>query len=127
MKQCEGMAKLGCRASELKSDKQQLRNELWTTRTCECCDLFELEDARHLIISCPSVSTLRNEMLQAINESNHGMGKNVLSSSSNLLALFLGKPNTEYQEKLNWEIFCIIAKYVYYMYIQLIKQREGIC
>ena len=53
MKQCEVIAKLVCDTSELKSDKQHLRNELWTTRICECCDLFELEDARHVIISCP--------------------------------------------------------------------------
>ena len=33
MKQCEVMAKLVCGASDLKGDKQNLRNEHWTTRT----------------------------------------------------------------------------------------------
>ena len=127
MKQCEIMSKLVCGASDLKCDKQNLRNEHWTARTCEVCDLFELKDAKHLNISNPSVTTLRSDMIETINESCHGTGRLVLASATNLLAMFLGKPNSRvYSEDINWEIFCVIAEYVYQMYTRLIKQRDRI-
>ena len=107
------MAKLVCGATNLKSDKRDLRNEDWTTRTCENCDLFELEDAKHLILSCPSVSNLRFEMFETINESCHGIERQVLASTNNLFAMLLRKHNPEYPDYVNWEICCIIAEYVY--------------
>ena len=116
------MAKLMCGASHLKCDKQILRNEIWTTRTFESCDLVELEDSKHLILICPSLSNLRNEMFNYINDSCHGIGRQVLSSITNNHAMSLGKHDSDYPDNINWEICCIIAKYVYQMYIWLIKQ-----
>ena len=75
-------------------------------------------------MSCPSMTILRNEMVASIKESCNGIGREVINSTDNLFAMFLGKRNIEYAENVNWELLCIIAKYVYQIYRGFIKQRD---
>ena len=56
------MAKLLCRCSMLKSDDARLRNMSASFKWCELCDIPEIEDARHMVIRCPTFQTLRVRM-----------------------------------------------------------------
>ena len=93
------MAKLVCGASDLKCDKQNLRNEVWTGCTCEPCDLFEVEDSKHLIFRYPSLLQIRNEMFDSINNACGGIGYQVLNSATNLHAMFMEKINSNYPDE----------------------------
>ena len=64
--------------------------KVWTKRTCELCNLLELEDAKHLILNCPNLNDIRRDMFTALSESCNSIGKHVLDSNRDLYALFLG-------------------------------------
>ena len=97
-----------------------------TVRNCELCNLFEAEDPKHLMLWCPRFDTIRNEMFNAINESCQGYGEILLANTDDLYAMLLGKHNIAYPDELNWEIRCTTARYVYMMYIEYIRTRDGI-
>ena len=74
----------------------------------------------------PLLNDLRSEMYDAINESCQGFGEQLLTNTEDLYAMLLGKHNHAYPDELNWEIRCTTARYVYRMYIEYIKMRDGI-
>ena len=53
IKECEIMAKIVCHASLLKGDDFKLKSLVGTTRMCDLCNCFEIEDARHFVLRCP--------------------------------------------------------------------------
>ena len=69
------------------SDNSLLRKEAWSKRSCELCNLFEIEDAKHLIIRCTRLDDLRHQMFTAINESCNGTDRHVLDNTDDLFAI----------------------------------------
>ena len=49
---CETLAKMVCRCSLLESDDVRLKDQLHSSRTCLNCDLYAIEDARHVVLQC---------------------------------------------------------------------------
>ena len=72
------------------------------------------------------VHNLRQEMLKSISKSCLGTGEQVIASTDNLYAMFLGKPDSPNSDEIYKEVRCVIARYVYQMYNMFIKHRAGI-
>ena len=67
IKMCESMARIVCRSSLLKSDDYRLKGSFFSNRTCTMCDMFVLEDIRHLVMQCPATQDMRSYMFKDIN------------------------------------------------------------
>ena len=66
MKQCETISTIVCNASYLKVDCYQFRNDPIRRIYCVLCNIFDVEDARHIILHCPALNMIRDEMFQEI-------------------------------------------------------------
>ena len=66
MRQCEIMSKIVCNASNLKVDCYQYRKDTTRRTYCDLCNNFSVEDACHVIMHCPSLNDLRNELFNGI-------------------------------------------------------------
>ena len=124
MRQCEGMAKLVCCASDLKLDKP--RNENVMSKRCELCETFEMEDANHLMLNCSYVNDIRQNMFTEINNAYNGIGEIFMQNSDNTYATLLGRVNPMFTEEINFEILGIIAYHIYQMYTMFIKERNRV-
>ena len=63
--QCENMAKMVCKASELKSDDRKFKQSTFAMK-CSLCNHAAYEDAKHMIMSCHGQSMLRNPMFTVL-------------------------------------------------------------
>ena len=66
MRHCEVMSKIVCNASNLKVDCYQYKEESIRRTYCELCNNFSVEDARHIIMHCPALTGIRNELFNEI-------------------------------------------------------------
>ena len=123
---CETMVQLVCRASRLKSDDYQYKNDPIRRPYCDLCQNFAIEDVEHLILHCPNLEVQRNKMLGQINEVERLYNVNVLTSSESNLLLMLGKIPNGAPPEMMFDVFAIIATNVHKMYMTLIKSREGV-
>ena len=96
------------------------------SKRCELCESFELEDAKHLILNCPYVNDIRQNMFMEINNTCNGIGEQFIQNSDNLYVTLLGRVNPMFSEEINFEILGIIPGHVYQMYAMFIRERNGI-
>ena len=96
------------------------------SKRCELCDSFEIEDAKQLILNCPYVNDMRQNMFNEINNACNGIGEQFLQNTDNMYATLIGRVNPLFSEEINFEILCIIAEHVYQMYAMFIRERNGI-
>ena len=59
---CELMARLICNSRRLKADDLRLKSSNHSLKVCTACDLYIIEDLRHVIMQCPSTEHLRTHM-----------------------------------------------------------------
>ena len=82
------------------------------SKRCELCESFELEDAKHLILNCPYVNDIRQNMFMEINYARNGIGEQFIQNSDNLYGTSLGRVNPMFSEEINFEILGIIPGHV---------------
>ena len=63
---CEKMAALVSEASLLKANDVRLKRATFWSKTCIRCHMSALEDARHIVMQCPSSENSRIEMYEEI-------------------------------------------------------------
>ena len=93
---------------------------------CVLCDRFEAENIRHLILHCPHLNDLRDEMFTSIRNMPNGKGNEILNKSDNLLYTLLGKRNLDCEEQINFNFNTITVVYISKMYRIMVKERQGI-
>ena len=125
---CETMVKLVFRASRLKSDNYQNKNDPTKRPYCELCQNVAVEDVEHMIMHCPYFENQRNAMLGQTNEVERMFNAKVLLPSEDNLLLMLGKiPNgAPPPPEMMFDNFSINAKNVHKMYMAIVKSREGV-
>ena len=62
MRDCESMVKILCHASLLKVDDVRLKRLPVAAKFCTLCDLGSVDDAKHMVMECPSLQPRRNIM-----------------------------------------------------------------
>ena len=125
MYQCESMVKLVCRASELKCDMYKHRcegNDVY----CDLCTSFAYKDAKHIIMQCPGLNTIRNRMYAQISSLEASSNTQILSGINDMHALILGNVPYNLQHDICLGLLQIIARNVHDMYWEVMTNREGI-
>ena len=123
MQYCEVLAKIVCRTSRLKSDDYNFKDQLISIRSCELCDQFRAEDAKHVILECDGTEPLRGEMYECIQRVSN---MDFINRTDNILYTLLGReiPDEPVQNMIEiWKISC---KYISRMYWKVISNRTGI-
>ena len=124
--QCETMSKLVCRASSLKCDAHQYKNDRVTRPYCDLCNEFALEDVEHIIMHCPFFEKQREDLFTEINILETFYGSSILSPPINNLHVILGKVPDGADAEMMLYFFKLVASKVHYMYTTVLKNREGI-
>ena len=122
----ESMVKLVCRASKLKSDDFQYKNDPTMRPYCDLCHNFAIEDVEHMIMHCPFLQNQQNVMRGQINEVERMYNTEVLSCNEDNLLLMLGKIPQGANPEMMFDVFSIVAKNVHKMYMVIVKSREGV-
>ena len=126
MRQCEDMAKLLCRTSKLKADVPRLKAASPVERMCSLCNLYQIEDAKHVILYCDYVNDLRAEMHEKINGIPGNAGIEIMQNSSDLFYTLLGKKSNVTCEDDHVTFCAVIAQYISKMYRRITSEREGV-
>ena len=120
------MIKLICGASRLKCDDPRLKRAANVYKMCESCNMYEIEDTKHVILHCTRVNELRSEMYDCINAMNGDKGKTIIDRSENTYYTLLGRQCKEVDERANREFNVIASTYISKMYRLIVKDRKGI-
>ena len=125
MYQCESMAKLICRASDLKCDTHKYKNESGNVY-CDLCKYFAIENVKHVIMQCPNLATIRDNMYMQIVALETLSGVQILSNVDDYYAFILVKIPATLHPEICIDLLKIIAQYVHAMYQKVLKSKEGI-
>ena len=125
MYQCESMVKLLCRASNLKCDTHKSKNDP-RNPYCDLCKSFANENVKHVIMQCPNLAPIRDNMYLEIVSLETISGVQILANVDDYYAFILGKIPTTLRPEISLELLKIIAQYVNAMYQKVLKSREGI-
>ena len=75
---------------------------IFAAKFCELCDLSATDDANHLVIQCPALQVVRNQMFDEIRGIPDGTGALMLDHCDDVLSYFKGrqKEDGEYMENI---------------------------
>ena len=126
MKNVETMVKLVTRASKLKSDCYQFKNDTINRPYCDLCHTHAIEDVKHILMHCPSLTVLRNGMYKELHDIERKYEITVLLPSECNLTFLLGKMPVRFTPYMTYEICRVIACNVQQMYTHVLKNRAGV-
>ena len=92
---CETMSKLVCRASSLKCDNYQYKNDVVNRPYCEMCPDFALENTEHLLMHCSYFEEQRDIMFKQLNDLEEYYDMEILTPLGNNLHILLGRVPAE--------------------------------
>ena len=126
MRSCEIMARLVCHSSRLKGDDRRYRGLPLSHRICSNCDLYMVEDAKHVLLQCPAnkdtMIRLFDDLALKCPKGSSALNNN---PSMNLMWL-LGKPIHLVTDDEMSMARIIIANTVSRIYYTVIRKRTGI-
>ena len=126
MKACETMAKLVCRASELKCDNYKFKGSSYYAKSCSVCNLAGYENAEHMIMSCQNNSDLRQQMCSDLLTRNDCRDIwNMVPATSVFKVLLGGREDSMDFESLV-PVWCVSAYWIHRMYLRTVEERSGI-
>ena len=126
MRQCENMAKLVCRISDLKSDDYNLRGASFLNKSCSNCDDAAYEDVGHMIMSCTNTSDLRKDMIGEIENDIECRDIWRDINASEVLSTLLGGTPRGHTFPEMFKIWCIAAFWINEMYYKTLSDRAGV-
>ena len=121
---CETMMKIITHASLLRSDDVRLKGAPPAARFCILCDLSELDDVGHMVMSCPSLQPERESLFEEIRVIQDGSGQAFLSSGCDILMVLLGRPVDGLTAEQMLNIWTISVRHIAHMYNK--KTKVGI-
>ena len=124
--QCENMAKIVCRASELKSDDRKFKQVTFAMKSCSLCNHAAYEDAKHMIMSCHGQSILRNQMYAVLENNVESRDVWRQFRPDQVLETLLGGNPLKLSFNTMLPIWCTSMKWVDKMYRHQLSQRAGI-
>ena len=124
LKCCETLVRIITHSSMLKADDVRLKSLPLSARFCAQCDHSALDDAKHLILQCPSLQEMRREMFDELNDIGDGSGRRMLEMPGDTLYLLLGRLVKGFTREQLVHFWSVTAKHVTRMYNS--KVREGI-
>ena len=89
------MSKLVCRASSLKCDNYQYKNDVVNRPYYEMCPDFALENTEHLLMHCSYFEEQRDIMFKQLNDLEEYYDMEILTPLGNNLHILLGRVPAE--------------------------------
>ena len=126
MRKCEILARIVCHATILKGDDIRLKRQYGVDKMCNLCDMYEQEDAKHLVLNCPYYHIERNMMLHEIDEIDDGSGQLLAYANNNMLFSLLGGSIVGLSESQNEKIWLISLRYISAMYTKNMNVKKGV-
>ena len=123
---CETMCKLVCRASDLKVDCHQFKNNPLNRPYCDKCDDIALENVEHLLMHCTFHNRRRDAMFREIEDLERYYEARILNPFENNLYTLLGKVPEDANPEMMFHFCRIVATNVHCMYLAVTKNREGV-
>ena len=123
---CENVAKQVCRASRLKCDMYQYRNDNVNRTYCDLCTNFALEDVEHILLHCPFFTDEREIMLNQISNLENIYKFPVLTPLGNNLHVLLVRVPLGAKPEMMLYFYKLVATNIHHMYTAVLKNREGI-
>ena len=123
---CEMMCKLVCRASDLKSDSHQYKNNPLNRPICNNCNEMAMENVEHLLMHCPYLNEERDFLSIEIENLERYYGINIITPVENNLFTLLRKALDIDNAEMMLQFYRIVATNVHQMYCKIMKTREGV-
>ena len=126
MSECETMAKIVCKASDLKCDSYKFKGQSFLSKSCSLCEHTAYENAEHVIMSCPYNTDLRTAMCNELSTMRECRDIwNVIPNTCTLKVILGGTPdNMEFSSLI--PVWCTAAKWVHKMYLRTVNERSGV-
>ena len=125
-KMCESLARLVCKTSLLKSDDYRLKGQTHSNRVCDQCELFAIENVKHMLMQCPSMEDDRVQLSRKLYSIDPSIEERMKNEPQNVFTWMLGG----YIEGMDIELmtrFWITSGYaINKMYRKVTKGRDGI-
>ena len=122
---CETLARKVCHGSLLRMDDIRLKGSSAFARACPLCDLSAPDDAKHLILQCPSSENSRRKMFAAV-ATHMEAGDPEFCLTGDILSVLLGKNLIGYSFEQMESLWLISVKFIHGMYRDNLIQKEGI-
>ena len=119
---CEIMARLVCRNSTLKSDDYRVRNNTLRNQLCDMCDMYQVEDVKHVILHCPYHEQERNELMENISL----ICPQIFQIDPDILNILLGKRVQGIDNDTMFDVWICAGKIISSMYYKVLKSRTGV-
>ena len=126
MRPCEIMARLVCHASKLKGDDCRLKGLPYSHRICAKCDLYLIEDARHILLQCPANVNIMSGLFDELALKCPNVSSALNDDLSMSLLWLLGKPIPLAGDDGMTMARITIASIVSDLYYTVISRRTGI-
>ena len=126
IKKCETLVKIVSHSSILRSDDLRLKNQTNVAKMCDLCNLFENEDARHMILHCTYFERERNEMFNEIDKLDANVNQAMRDSTTDILYTLLARPLVGLDHINMEKVWLVSLEYIYSMYQANAMRKRGI-
>ena len=126
IKKCETLSKIVSHTSMLLCDDFKLKNQTPIAKMCELCDLYEIEDARHLVLHCSFFNRKRNEMMNEISKLGDTVNAAIRNADCDILYILLGRPLAELNPRDMERVWLVSLEYISSMYLENVMRKRGI-
>ena len=126
MRICENMAKIVCHSSRLKCDDVRLKGMTASYRTRVNCEMYALEDIRHIVMQCPNVDAIRRKMYKSIYEIDNGLEQKFIEYPEEVFYWLLGKNIDDVSRGNMVKLWKTSGFHINQMYSQYTNNRTGI-
>ena len=120
------MAKLSCRASQLKSDDYKYKTATFYAKSCTLCNLASYENVEHMIMTCPHNQDLRIQMFDALLTSEECVDIWNHVKPNEVFKIILGGKMNGHDFCEMVPIWCNVCIWVSKMYYRTLRDRVGI-
>ena len=126
MKICECGAKIICHTSLLKVDDYRLKDQPPSSKTCELCDLYAVENIFHLLMQCPGMYDEQEAMYDHIYRNAPEIRKIFTDEPIFVFFWLLGRNIPDINEKHHIAPRRIAGRWIYRIYHKAVHNRSGV-
>ena len=126
MYMCENLSNIVCHASLLKTYDVRLKRLTLAAKFCKLCNLSAIDDANHLVMQCPALQVVKNQMFDEIRGIPDGTCALMLDHCDDVLSYLIGRQKVDFSIEQMVNIWKISGKYINVMYGMNLRSRKGI-
>ena len=126
MKICECIAKILCHTSLLKVDDYRLKDQPPSSKICELCDMYTVENIFHLMMQCPEMYDGQVEMYNQICVCALVIRRKFAEEPRNVFFWLLGRNIPDFNEIDHLALRRTAGMWIRRIYLKAVQSRSGI-